>query len=331
MNISFHSYSLHLKRPLVTGSETFETRNGWILKSYIREKQFFSEIAPLPGFSTETTQEVLEWLIKNQSEMKNHFLEADWILEIPYASVRFGLDMQRLQILADADGKPLHRFLNPNANDFIPINGMISLMDPIQAGNQIQTFLNQGINTIKVKVGIKPSQEINLIRIFSEKFKSVTWRLDANQAFQVDEAIHFLHDLKDYPIQYCEQPSPEIHQLKAIKESSSIPIAADESARSMDSILEIIQQKAADFIVLKPMLLGTLSELQSICEMIQQAGLGITCTNALESVVGRRNVASVVAALSPDANQCHGLATAYLFEQDLDLITETIVDGRYLL
>lgn len=331
MNISFHPYSLQLKRTLITSSETFETRNGWILKSYIREKQFFSEIAPLHGFSSETTQEVLDWLIKNQSEMKEHFLEADWILDIPYASVRFGLDMQRLQILADADGKPLHRFLNPNAADSVPINGMISLIDPIRAEEQIQAFLKQGIRTIKVKVGIKPSQEINIIRIFCDKFKTVTWRLDANQAFQLEDAIHFLNDLKGYPIQYCEQPCPEIQQLKLLKEASPIAIAADESARSLESVMDIIQQKAADFIVLKPMLIGAVSELQSICELINQAGLGITWTTALESVVGRRNVASIAAAMSPDLTQSHGLATAYLFEQDLDFVTETIIDGRYLL
>ncbi|TNE74270.1 o-succinylbenzoate synthase [bacterium] len=333
MNISFHPYSLRLNKPLVTGNETFEERSGFILKSFIREKTFYSEIAPLKGFSEESTQEVLDWLIKNQSQIKKNLLEHDWIMDVPFASIRFGLDSQRLQILADADGKPLHKFINPNAPDKVKINGMISLMNPIEAGEKIEHFLSQGITTIKFKVGIKPSQEANIIRIFCDKYKDVTWRLDANQGFAPDDAVHFLNYLKGYPIAYCEQPvlAELLDDMARVKQESPIPIAADESAYSVDSVLQIINKKAADVIIVKPMTIGAISEIQTVTEIIQQAGLGLTFTTALESTVGRRLVASVASAFSLSENDYHGLATSYLFAQDFDYVSERIENGHFLL
>src|SRR5690606_14287016 len=118
------------------------------------------------------------------------------------ASIRFGLDAHRLQILAAADGKPLHTYLNPKALSKVRTNGLISVGDPILANEQIVNYIKNGIRIIKCKVGIKPAQELNLIRLYSEKHPSIRWRLDANQAFNVEQAVDFLNGLKGFPVDY---------------------------------------------------------------------------------------------------------------------------------
>lgn len=331
MNVSLHPYSIHLKQALITGSGTFQFRDGWIVRSFIREHSIFSEIAPLPGFSTETKQEVFNWLTKHDTELKKHILDSDWINDIPYASIRFGLDVHRLQILAAADGKPLHRFLNPKAESKVKTNGLISIFDPIKANEQIKSYLENGVQTIKCKVGIKPSQEINLIRMYSKQFPEVKWRLDANQAFDVEQAIDFLNALKGFPIEYCEQPvlAHQIKELKQIRDSVSVKIAADESAILVKNMMQIIEQNAADVIVLKPMLIGSVLEIQSIIELIQRSDIKPIFTTALESKVGRRVVAQIAAAFTQDPNDAHGLGTGYLFKDDLEYVSESLTNGYF--
>ena len=331
MNISIHPYSIHLKQPLITGAGTFQSRDGWIIKSFIREHSIFSEIAPLPGYSIEDTQDVFTWLSKNDKNMKKHILDRDWINEIPYASVRFGLDVHRLQILASADGKPLHRYLNDKADSKVRANGMISINDPINGNEKIEQYLNQGIKLIKCKVGIKPAQEINLIRMFSERYPDITWRLDANQSFNVEMAVDFLNGLKGYPIEYCEQPTSadNFADLKKVRDSVSVKIAADESAITIDRIIKLIEYNACDVIIIKPMLIGTIQEIISLVELINQSGLRLIFTTSLESRVGRRVVAQIAAAYSQKPDDAHGLATGYLYDRDVDTIQETLSNGFF--
>jgi o-succinylbenzoate synthase len=316
---------------LVTGRETFSTRSGWIVRSYLREKRICSEIAPLPGFSTETPQQIFEWISKHDSEIKKHIFDAEWISEIPFASVRFGLDCHRLQLLSATDGTPFQRFINPNAASKVPVNGLISLLDPIKAEATIKDFIAKGITVIKCKVGIKPAQEMNLIRIFGEKYPEIRWRLDANQAFDAEHAIGFINDLKSETIEYCEQPVPasDFSGLKQVKEAVPIPIAADESANSIESILKLIELNAVDVFVLKPMLLGCISEIQAIVDLIRQNQKKVVFTTTLESVVGRFLVGCLAAAMQQEESCSHGLATGYLFSSDLAYQTETIQHGFY--
>jgi o-succinylbenzoate synthase len=333
MNISLQPYSLHLKQPLITSNGSFSMRSGWIVRSYLREKCFYSEIAPLPGFSKETQQEVFQWIAKNDIHLKKQLFNQDWINEIPYASVRYGLDALRLQLLAAADGKTLHTFLNPNAESRVKINGLVSLLDPIQAEVQLKKFIENGVTHIKVKVGIKPSQELNIIRILRKKYPKLIWRIDANQAFSSEDAVHFLNELKNEPIDYCEQPVAykDTAALKFVKDHSIIPIAADESAYSLANILNLIEQNAADVFIIKPMLIGSIQEIQAIIDLLNQTGKKLVFTSALETVVGRKITAQIAAAFTQNLEIPHGLSTGYLFDSDLDFFTEKIENGYFQL
>lgn len=333
MNISLQPYSLQLKQPLVTGNAKFSLRSGWIVRSYMREKCFYSEIAPLLGFSKESQQDVFQWIAKNDVYIKKNLFNQDWIHEIPFASIRFGLDAIRLQLLASADGKSLHHYLNEHSLSYVKINGLISLLDPIQADVQLGKFIQSGINHIKVKVGIKPSQELNIIRILRKKYPQLIWRIDANQAFSADDAVHFLNDLKNEPIEYCEQPVDfeNIEALKYVKDHSTISIAADESADSLENILHLIEEDAADVFVIKPMLIGCIQEIIAIADLINQRGKKLVFTSALETIVGRRITAQIAAAFTQDPEIPHGLSTGYLFDSDLDYFTEKIENGFFYL
>ena len=83
--------------------------------------------------------------------------------------------------------------------------------------------------------------------------KKIPLRIDANQGWNVKTAIKTLQALKDYNIQFCEEPIPRWNfmKLKKVKKKSPIPIMADESCCDHHDAQRLIQLGACDMFNLK--------------------------------------------------------------------------------
>jgi L-alanine-DL-glutamate epimerase-like enolase superfamily enzyme len=56
-------------------------------------------------------------------------------------------------------------------------------------------------------------------------------------------------------IEYAEQPVNTLEEYIQLKKETSIPLAPDESIRSLDDAKRFIENDAADYMILKPMML----------------------------------------------------------------------------
>ena len=61
--LNLYRYQLPFQQPFVTGAGTFEYREGLILRYHTSDIDVVSEVAPLPGFSTESLQEAESYLV----------------------------------------------------------------------------------------------------------------------------------------------------------------------------------------------------------------------------------------------------------------------------
>ena len=77
-------------------------------------------------------------------------------------------------------------------------------------------------------------------------------RLDPNEAWDVLSARRMIDRLKMFNPEMIEQPCDHrsLSALKQIKDSSPIPIAADQSVFNADDVFQITQMQAADLITL---------------------------------------------------------------------------------
>lgn len=141
-------------------------------------------------------------------------------------------------------------------------------------------------------------------------------RLDANGAWNVDEAEHAFRALERFDLEYVEQPCATIPELVELREKThrmGIPIAADESVRKAADPLAVARSGAADILVIKCAPLGGVSAALAI---INQTGLPVVVSSALESSVGLAaglDLASRIPELQFDC----GLATASLLAADV--------------
>ena len=181
---------------------------------------------------------------------------------------------------------------------------------------------------MKIKVGREDAaSDIALVRrIVSALPSGIAVRLDANRAWEFDEAIRFARGINDLALAYIEEPLADPSRLPEFASLTGLPIALDESLRECDpdTIPHLAIATAA---IIRPGQLGGLERAMRFARRVRAAGLLPVVSSNVESAVGIAVLASMAAAITPESIPV-GLDTLSWFrEQPIELpITE--VDSR---
>jgi O-succinylbenzoate synthase len=136
-------------------------------------------------------------------------------------------------------------------------------------------------------------------------------RLDANGAWDVDQASTRLLALERHTLELVEQPVGTFEQMVQLRERLPVRIAADESLVSAYDARRARELGACDLAAVKVAKVGGLGAALEIAGTIPSY-----LSSALEGPVGITAAAHVVQALRSrggDAGVAHGLATERLF------------------
>ena len=177
-----------------------------------------------------------------------------------------------------------------------------------------------GCRTAKVKVaeaGQLLADDVARVRAVREAMgPEGRVRIDANGAWNVDEAERALHALAEFDLEYAEQPCATVDELAELRRRvkyMGIPIAADESVRKAADPLAVARAGAADLLVVKAQPLGGV---RRALEIVAEAGLPAVVSSALDTSVGLSMGVALAAAL-PELDYDCGLGTASLFTADV--------------
>ncbi|MBX3104579.1 MAG: o-succinylbenzoate synthase [Cryobacterium sp.] len=202
--------------------------------------------------------------------------------------------------------------------ELIEVNATLPAVAPDKVAAILDRF--PGCRTVKVKVaeaGQELDADIQRVKTTREYLgDSGRIRIDANGAWNLSQAKNALRALAEFKLEYAEQPCMTVAELVEIRAYASelgIPIAADESVRKASDPLEVARVKAADILVIKAQPLGGISVAR---EIVEQAGLPVVVSSALDSSVGISMGAALAACLDELPFAC-GLGTASLFEADV--------------
>ncbi|MDQ1124564.1 o-succinylbenzoate synthase [Microbacterium trichothecenolyticum] len=202
--------------------------------------------------------------------------------------------------------------------DAIPVNATM----PAVAASEVRRILARydGCRTVKVKVaeaGQVLADDVARVRAVREEMgPEGRVRVDANGAWNVDEAERAIHALAEFDLEYVEQPCAEVDELAQLRERIAyldIPVAADESVRKAADPLRVARAGAADLLVVKAAPLGGVHAARRI---VAEAGLPAVVSSALDTSIGLAMGAALAAALPKLDHDC-GLATAALFTADV--------------
>jgi len=146
----------------------------------------------------------------------------------------------------------------------------IPLVSPAEAALLAAQAWGEGFRALKIKVGDEagPEADIERIAAITHTVPQVRLRIDANQAFAPDAAVAFASELAkaDAVIELLEQPvaKEDVAGLKYVRERISYPLFADESARSVAEVIQLLKEDAVDGVNVKLMKSGITGALQII-------------------------------------------------------------------
>ncbi|KTR79306.1 O-succinylbenzoate synthase [Microbacterium oxydans] len=202
--------------------------------------------------------------------------------------------------------------------DRIGVNATVPAIEASLVPELLARFA--GCRTAKVKVA-EPGQtladDVARVRAVRETMgPEGRIRIDANGAWNVDEAEHAVHALGECDLEYVEQPCatvPELTELRRRVKYMGIPVAADESVRKSSDPLAVARAGAADLLVIKAQPLGGITH---ALQIVTAAGLPVVVSSALDTAIGLSQGAVLAAALPTLDYDC-GLGTASLFLDDV--------------
>ncbi|MEW6475151.1 MAG: o-succinylbenzoate synthase [Actinomycetota bacterium] len=197
----------------------------------------------------------------------------------------------------------------------VPVNALVPAVDAGAAERLAAEAAAAGMSTVKVKVGGGPladdADRVAAVRAALGPGGRI--RLDANGAWDVDTAVSALNRVAGYDLELVEQPVADLADLAEVRRRVAVPVAADESIRSLGDARRLAALDAADAVVVKVQPLGGVRAAQRV---IEAAGVPAVVSSLYETSVGLAAGLALAAAL-PELPYACGLGTASLLAGDV--------------
>jgi o-succinylbenzoate synthase len=298
-------FSLPLRGPLVLRSTTLQRREGLLLRlSGDDGAEGWGESAPLPGFSEESLHQAIAQMRHLAGSLIGREVTDDWTdwggafareLEhiAPAPSVRFGLELAVWNLYATSSGESWPELFAGQLRT--PVNGLLSgSWDEVL--EEAQRMKDAGYEAVKLKVGTgSVAEDAMLVRkLVGEVGNTISLRLDANRAWGYERAAEFLRGAP--PFEYLEEPLADPARLPQLVREFGAPVALDESLVGMEpEVLE--QHRYARAVVLKPTLLGGISNTLRMAGRALRLGMTPVVSSAYESGVGTAALVALAAGI----------------------------------
>lgn len=280
------------------GAGILRRREGLLVHLEAGGASGWGEAAPLPGFSRETLGEAARALREAKPRILGRELQEATIPggELP-PSARFALELARLSLEAASSGRPLHILLSGEAASGVSVCGLLE-GPPERVLSGAGRMREAGYEAVKLKVGrADPAEEAALVRELSALLGGrVRLRLDANRAWDLEEALDFCRAIGGVPLDYLEEPLASPEGLPRLAEVSGVPLALDETLLGLEpeGLARFCYARA---VVLKPTLLGGLSRSLRFAREARRAGMVPVASSAYESGVGTLGLLALAASL----------------------------------
>jgi O-succinylbenzoate synthase len=315
-----------------TSRGVLKTKDTWYIKIQDEKNPTVTgigECGPLKGLSPDDRPELeikLEEVCKKIAQLSfsdsTHHLLTTFSLQ-EYPSILFGLETALLD-LKNGGNKIIFPTPFSAGKESIPINGLVWMGNKTFMEKQLEEKINQGYDCIKLKIGaIDFDTEIKLIESIRKRFspEKITIRVDANGAFEFQEAKEKLKILSRYSLHSIEQPikaglQEEMRQLCA---ETPLAIALDEELigiKTPEEKRKILEFIRPHYIILKPTLVGGIEMSKEWIHIAEKMNVGWWLTSALESTIGLNAISQFTSSLNVSMPQ--GLGTGQLYSNNIN-------------
>lgn len=186
------------------------------------------------------------------------------------------IEMALFDLKGKALGVPVYSLLGGKLREEIRLNGWVGILPPDEAARAASRWLERGFRSVKIKVGSGVVEDLDRIKAVREAVgKGMALRVDANEAYTVDEAIRLGKALSSFDISLLEQPVArhDLNGMAEVRRAVNIPVMADEAILGAETLIEVIKKEAADIVKVKVMKQGGICRTVQMIQMAEAAGL----------------------------------------------------------
>ena len=327
----WRAFRLPMRRRFEAAHGAMTERRGVILELTDDDgRRGFGEASPIPSLGNGTVEDVLALLQACGTVVPN-----DLDIRAPgVAALRCAIDVATL----DLEGQRADRRIAELLIDGAPVASEVRVNAVIGEGTPEETAAwgldatAQGYRVLKTKVGSASlDEDVRRITALRAACPDAGIRLDANGAWDEDTALAAVRAFLPLSIELIEQPvAPgNVSGLARVHASAigAMWIAADESVTDPALLDRVLELRAADLVVLKPMFLGGLRAAVEVARRAAEHGIGAFATTTFDSSIGTAAALHLACALG--GGLAHGLGTGEHLAADL--IDDTLVARRGVL
>ena len=318
--LKYFYFDLTFSTPFKSSKDIYNKREGFILQVIdSRGNIGYGECSPLPGLSYESVEDVELQLKRLSSLLKDYNIGNNYqSIETfannrnLYPSVKFGIEQCLLNLWVKNERNFISKKYGISKREVI-VNAVFGMGNKLDIISGIEKKFDQGFTTFKIKIGNENfDDDYRLVEAVHKYFSgNINIRLDVNGKWKKNEAAENIERLSSFKIEYIEEPCERIENLIVLSNSSSIPVAVDESISSATDMLHIIRSSNIKFIVLKPMIVTGMFSTIKLIEEAEKYGKHIIISSSFESAVGK-SALTLLASLT-NHNYAQGLDTADQF------------------
>lgn len=261
----------------------------------------WGEARPSPRWSYETQESVVTTI--------NHYLKPVLIGENPEDLQTISEKMNKEIASGIATGQPiakaavdmaLHDLIGKHTKrrladlwfgtfrDKIQLSYLISTSNPNEAVQKAEYAKKHGYAGVDVKIGLDPKKDADILAAVKEAAPGLFFRVDANQAYSLSQAVQLAKEMERIGVDVFEQPLPAENLMghAELRNQTSIPIALDESIWTPGNLIQALRLGACDVAVIKATKMGGLREAKICGEIAKEANIGLLGGGLTESTLG---------------------------------------------
>jgi o-succinylbenzoate synthase len=233
------------------------------------------------------------------------------VVDVPQALA--AVDMALWDLAGNREGKPVSALIADDPATEVRVNATIAAEDRAQAAEQAAAAAGAGYTCVKVKVGVGDDAG-RVAAVRAAVGHEMELRLDANGAWQVDEAVAAIEALAPAGLELVEEPVHGVQAMRAVRDRVAVRVAMDETAGQPGSLTA----KVADAVCLKVSRSGGISRLLAQAALVRQSGADVYLASTFDGPLGIAAAVHCAAALRT-TTAC-GLGTLGLFADELTVL-----------
>jgi L-alanine-DL-glutamate epimerase-like enolase superfamily enzyme len=204
-------------------------------------------------------------------------------------------------------------YLRSDREQAVPLLAGINASGEDAVREEFGRLYAEGYRTFKVKVGFDVEEDLRHVRTVQKLARGrARLRVDANQGYSAAQGVAFVRGLDPAGIELFEQPCAAADWASHLEvaRASPVPMMLDESIYGLEEIERAAELRAARFVKLKLMKLGSLEALASALERIRALGMQPVLGNGVACDLGCWMEACVAARHIDNAGEMNGFLRA---------------------